>query len=98
LKVTRRSLIFAPTLLLARKTAAERPNVLFIAADDMNNALGCYGHPLAKTPNVDALARSGVRFDRAYCQYPLCGAKPRVGSQRIAAGHNRDFREQQGSP
>jgi iduronate 2-sulfatase len=52
---------------------AQRPNVLFLISDDLNNMLGCYGDPLAKTPNLDRLAARSVRFDRAYCSFPLCG-------------------------
>jgi uncharacterized sulfatase len=66
-------LLLAP---LAALHAADKqqgaPNVLFIIADDLNRSLPCYGHPIVKTPNVDRLAARAVRFDRAYCQYPVC--------------------------
>lgn len=54
-------------------TNGRKPNVLFFMSDDMRVELGCYNSMFhAQTPNLDALARSGVRFDRNYCQFPLC--------------------------
>ena len=50
-----------------------KPNVLFIAIDDLNDWVGCLGgHQQAKTPNIDKLARRGVDFTNAHCQAPIC--------------------------
>ncbi len=51
-----------------------RPNVLFIAIDDLRPALGCYGDPQVKTPHIDRLAAQSLLLNRAYCQVPVCGA------------------------
>jgi iduronate 2-sulfatase len=67
------SLFLVFPLVLQAAGSGGRPNVLFIISDDLNNSLGCYGHPLVKSPNLDRLAARGVRFERAYCQFPLCG-------------------------
>jgi iduronate 2-sulfatase len=58
-----------PSLSIAQTT---RPNVLFIAIDDLRPQLSCYGESQMKTPNIDALAKSGVAFTRAYCQQAVC--------------------------
>ncbi|QDT65702.1 sulfatase [Calycomorphotria hydatis] len=66
---------FALLLLICSTTslmAETKRNVLFISTDDLNCDLGCYGREFMKTPNIDRIAKTGVRFDRAYCQNPLC--------------------------
>ncbi len=72
----------AASLMLQRATGAasehplsgRKPNVLFIAVDDLRPQLHCFGHKQIISPNIDRLAASGLRFERCYCQVPVCGA------------------------
>jgi iduronate 2-sulfatase len=78
--LSRRSFLQRSGAALAAAAAAQRAraaetrqfNMLFMISDDLNNALGCYGHPIVQTPNLDRFAERALRFDRAYCQFPLC--------------------------
>ena len=66
------SAVFLILGLNASGVADEKPNILFISVDDLAASLNCYGDLVAKTPHIDRLASTGVRFDRAYNQLPLC--------------------------
>ena len=57
-----------------QKKASKKMNVLMIISDDLNDYVASFGgHPQTLTPNIDKLAQQGVKFNRAYCQYPVCG-------------------------
>ena len=56
------------------RAAGTRPNILWILSEDISPNLSCYGEPLVQTPNIDAMARGGVRFNRAYTTAPVCSA------------------------
>ena len=89
----------AVPLCAAEQAAGSRPNVLFVSVDDLRPVLGCYGHPTARTPHIDALAGCGMLFERAYCQVASCnpsrtavltGLRPQAtGVITNASGHFR---------
>ena len=79
--------------------SGERPHVLLLCVDDLKPALGCYGDPLAKTPNLDPLAARGLRFDLAYCNQSVCAPSRHnllLGSRSTSLGLyglSRNFRD-----
>jgi len=64
--------LFLPQSVTSAHAAEKKPNVLLICIDDLKPALGCYGDPLAKTPNIDRLAARGTLFEKAYCNQAVC--------------------------
>ncbi len=73
-----------------------KPNVLWITAEDMSPVLGCYGHPDAVTPNIDALSKQSVRYSHAFASAPVCSPSrsclingaypPSLGTQQMRSG------------
>ena len=70
-------------------TMAGRPNVIFILTDDQGPwAAGCYGNPEIRTPNIDRLAATGVRFDNFFCSSPVCSpARASLLTGKIPSQH-----------
>ena len=66
--------LMATCLPYLKATAEEKPNVVFMIADDLNTSLSGFGHEQCKTPNLDRLSERGVRFENMHCQYPVCGS------------------------
>ena len=85
-----RSLLFLFVLSFAVPAfATDKPNVLFIAVDDLRPELACYGKQHIHSPNIDKLAESSTLFERAYCMVPTCGASRASLMTGIRPARNR---------
>jgi N-sulfoglucosamine sulfohydrolase len=71
-QLSRRSYLLAHAGAALAAAQQKRPNIIWILGEDMSPQLGCYGEPLIQTPNLDAMARAGVRFDNAFTTAPVC--------------------------
>ena len=80
-------------LFVTSASAADKPNVLFIAIDDLNDWVGPLGgHPQVKTPHIDALAARGTTFTNAHCQSPLCNPSRTSLLTGLRPTHHRRLR------
>src|SRR5687768_8478350 len=76
------------SLCCGQASAADRPNIIFVMADDMGwGQTGYRGHPVLKTPNLDAMAANGLRFERFYAGGPVCS--PTRASVLTGRSHER---------
>jgi N-sulfoglucosamine sulfohydrolase len=91
--------LFLVFLVLPLNAAAQRPNIVWIFIEDMNDWMGCYGDNTVPTPNIDGLAEKGMRFDRAYMPAGVCSAtrsaialgcmQTSLGMHNHISSHNR---------
>ena len=98
-----RLFLFAVCLLVTSLAIAdERPNVVWIIADDLGPELGCYGYPDVATPNLDRLAASGRRYNRAFSTAPVCSASRTAFQtglyQTTVGGHHHDTHDKRVLP
>jgi arylsulfatase A-like enzyme len=85
-----RWLVLAGCFLACACSAASRPNIILILADDLGYGdLGCYGQSRIRTPNIDRLAEQGMRFTDAYAGTPVCGPSRSVLMTGLHTGHTR---------
>ena len=89
---------FSPLIFLLSSLSlySNRPNIIWITAEDMSPTLGCFGHPDAITPNIDALATQSVRYTKAFASAPVCSPSrsclihgtypPSLGTQQMRSG------------
>jgi arylsulfatase A-like enzyme len=94
--LTRRNLFYLGAGAMAARAAAPRPNILWILSEDISAHLSCYGEPLVHTPNIDRIAREGVRFTNAIMTAPVCSASRSalltgVHATSIGAHNHRTF-------
>ena len=66
-------LVVISNTIIAQRKPTSKPNILFIAVDDLKPLLGCYGNTMVKTPNIDRLAKMATVFNKNYCQQAICG-------------------------
>ena len=80
--------LLAVTLLGTVSLSADQPNIILIVADDLGYGdLGCYGQELIATPNIDRLAKEGIRFTQAYAGGPVCSSSRSVLMTGLHGGH-----------